>query len=247
MEEYGRLMHALTIQTLEHHLNDSIVNSCIKEYSGNKESNLVRTSKRKSLWPLPIQFLLPRPENESNDENSQIPLLEKPVMEMDDHHIGASYHEGYENNLKSQTPSSDTDSLPLVIRAYDYDTFQHMSVYENIDLRASLAKLVQKKLDNNILPPEIYNTTYALLLRSSLEIAEEMLEMMGSLREYIQEANWDHFNIYLRHGNHNTVLRAAKLIRLDPQVIRRTEARIKSILGQKEESMEDSNSQIDST
>ena len=49
MEEYNRLMHALTIQTLDQHLNDSIVNVCIKRQVNNKDDP-IRTSKRKSRY-----------------------------------------------------------------------------------------------------------------------------------------------------------------------------------------------------
>jgi hypothetical protein len=214
-------MHVLTVKTLEEQLNQSLVHEYTRKHlqSSHKHvsqtietSKLTRYDRKRDLWPLPIQL------NKMSTREHE-PVAHMITVPTEQHKVDKDYNSTYVNS-------------PLMIRSYDYDRLQHMVIYENSELKDVIKRLVIQRLMKLIgeIPKEIKEAMHALLVRSSLELIEEILEMMGTLRDYVAETMLNRPYNRLKMGNYRTVLRAAQFIGVDPELIKKTQDRLNLIL-----------------
>ena len=243
-KEYARLVHALSIQTLDEHLNLSVAEGYVNlerseddEYSLESEDVPLRQHKRKKdLWPIPNSLPSDTPIGPYHPQTSltskthvRQQLDGEMLFNLDQHNVHRDV---------AQTHSISKQRQPI-IRLYDYDVAHHLAIYENDLLRNTLERLIRQRLiglGKKTRQPRGF--VEALVLRDSLQLTEELLEIMGSLRDYLMQNLSNRMSSRLRPGNHKTVFRAARLIHLEESLLKRAQDRMHRILSMRTHDIE---------
>jgi hypothetical protein len=235
-KEYARLVHALSIQTLDEHLNLSLAGSYVnleRPENQDRSSELGEVPSRKhkrkkDFWPLPI----PRSSDTSIGPcYPQSPLTnEAHTRQQRDSGVLFSPDPQNVHQDLPQAPPIRGQQQPIM-RLYDYDVAHHMAIYENDLLRNTLERLIRQRLTTlGRKTRESRGFVEALILRDSLQLIEELLEIMGTLRDYLMQNLSSRMSSRLRPGDHRTVFRAARLIHLEESLLKRAQDRTDRIL-----------------